>query len=162
MGRPVVMKSWYCEAQRAQRTSQSALKGFHFHHGSHVLFLAAGIYYGAAGCLHPFLSVYYRRIGLNERQIGVLGALKPWASGLTAPLWAFAADRMGKHRLVVAMCMTAAFLVSGSRQWNRKLAPYHALAHHAIFALYRHAWPSCWGGRFRHTQGWGTWESWWC
>jgi len=105
MGRPVVMKSWYC------------------------------IYYGAAGCLHPFLSVYYRRIGLNERQIGVLGALKPWASGLTAPLWAFAADRMGKHRLVVAMCMTAAFLTRVALMLGRQVSSHARMGYLGVMVV---------------------------
>ena len=43
-------------------------------------------YYSGLVCIAPYLNVYYKRLGISERQIGFLAALSPWvnaSSGMT-------------------------------------------------------------------------------
>jgi hypothetical protein len=43
---------------------------------------------GAFGALLPFLPVFYDAIGIPIEQIGLLGAIRPFITFLSAPLWA--------------------------------------------------------------------------
>lgn len=55
----------------------------------------------AVGALGPFLSLYYRRLGLSGAEIGVLGALPPLAVALLAPFWGALADARSVHRAIL-------------------------------------------------------------
>lgn len=37
-------------------------------------------YYSGLVCIAPYMNVYYKRLHISERQIGVLAALSPWVN----------------------------------------------------------------------------------
>lgn len=51
------------------------------------------LFWGTAGIYHPFLGVYFTRLGFSGRAIGVLYALVPLMAFLAAPPLAILADR---------------------------------------------------------------------
>jgi MFS transporter, PPP family, 3-phenylpropionic acid transporter len=53
------------------------------------------------GCVFPFLSMYYRSIGLTDQQIGVLTALMPVMNFITTPFWSNLADKYNNHQRVL-------------------------------------------------------------
>lgn len=64
--------------------------------------------YAAIGSVLPFLSVYYRTVGLSGSEIGVFAAFNPLATISLVPIWGSLADRTGHHRafLVVALAIS--------------------------------------------------------
>src|SRR5947208_15350526 len=73
-------------------------------------------YFAALGGYLYFLSLYYRQIGLDERQIGLVIGLPPLMTLLSAPLWGQLRDRLGRGRwLLPGACLAtlpAVFLIS--------------------------------------------------
>ncbi len=65
-------------------------------------------YYLAVGCFLPYITLYYRQLGLTGSQIGLLTALPPLAIAVLAPLWGVLTDTREAHRLV----LRAAFVLS--------------------------------------------------
>ena len=58
-------------------------------------------YFLAVGCFLPYITLYYRQLGLTGSQIGLLTALPPLAIAVLAPLWGMLTDVRGIHRLVL-------------------------------------------------------------
>ncbi|MCC6168235.1 MAG: MFS transporter [Caldilineaceae bacterium] len=74
-------------------------------------------YYAAMAGLMPFLVLYYRQVGLNGGQIGLLAGLPPFLTWLAAPLWGALADATQRHRqLMVAANVGAIAAVLGLAQ----------------------------------------------
>lgn len=71
------------------------------------------LFYGALGSLFPFLNIYYRSIGLNPWQIGILGGLRPLIALIIGPLWCFVMNRykLRKSVLVFSLIGWIAFTV---------------------------------------------------
>lgn len=69
---------------------------------------AYACFYGAIGCMFPFLAVYYRRLGLDGAHVGVLMVLGPACVALFAPLWTMLADRLNAHRAVLRLSLIPA------------------------------------------------------
>ena len=67
-------------------------------------------YYAAVGCLLPYLAIYYRHLGLNGFQIGVLAATLPIGAAFFAPIWGTLADTFAAHRLVLRSVLVLAAL----------------------------------------------------
>ncbi len=78
--------------------------------------LVAKLYYfcffGAIGCLVPFLNVYLAEQGLNGAQIGWLGSMAPLIALTANPFWGAVADRWQAHRSVLALCAWMAGVIS--------------------------------------------------
>ena len=55
------------------------------------------VHWGAVGAFLPFLNVYFVRLGLSGRQIGLLAALFPLLTLLLAPTLSALADRWGRR-----------------------------------------------------------------
>ena len=51
------------------------------------------LYHGGKACLLPFLTLYFRRIGLTATQVGVICSLKSLAWFITAPIWTVMAKK---------------------------------------------------------------------
>ncbi len=64
--------------------------------------------FAAIGTLTPFITLYYRQLGLSGPRIGLLAALPSLAVAFLAPVWGAVADRFGLHRLV----LRASFLLT--------------------------------------------------
>ncbi len=63
------------------------------------------IYFAAAACLIPFLSLYYQEMGLSGREIGFLTALAPLITLAGASVWGAIADATGKYRLMLIVAI---------------------------------------------------------
>lgn len=78
------------------------------------LFRTNVAYWVAAGICAPFLSAYYKSIGLTSSQIGVLFAASPICAICIQPLWAWVSDHSGKRKTILAalaVCTAAASLL---------------------------------------------------
>lgn len=70
-------------------------------------------FYGALGSLFPFLNLFYRSIGMDPWQIGILGGIRPLIALLCAPIWSFVANKykIRKIILIVSLVSWIAFTV---------------------------------------------------
>ena len=93
------------------------------------------LFWGAVGIYDPFLSVYFLRLGLLGRDIGLLMALFPLMTLLVSPLVSFVADRSGSRVPLLSLCLLATVpaLIGLSLAQNFG----GALVGMALFALFR-------------------------
>ena len=70
-------------------------------------------FYGALGSLFPFLNLFYRSVGMDPWQIGILGGIRPLIALLCAPIWSFVANKykIRKIILIVSLVSWIAFTV---------------------------------------------------
>lgn len=70
-------------------------------------------FYGALGSLFPFLNLYYRAIGMDPWQIGILGGIRPLIALLFAPIWSYLANKykIRKAILVWSLISWIAFTI---------------------------------------------------
>lgn len=132
------------------------------------LFVAKLVYFGwfaAIGAYVPFISLYYRQVGLDLAQIGVLIAVTGAVQLLAAPLWGLLADALRLRRallplavlgsippallLIVASSFEALFAIAVVQ--SLFMAPVVALADSATMALLgerrdRYGTQRVWGG----------------
>jgi len=69
-------------------TQMSYAKAFYF------------VFFGAAACFIPFITLYYQGLGLSGREIGLLSGIVPLITMFSASLWGMVSDATGKHRLL--------------------------------------------------------------
>jgi PPP family 3-phenylpropionic acid transporter len=67
-------------------------------------------YFAAVATLLPYLVLYYGELGLTGRQIGVLTALPPLITLVSAPLWTGVADSTHRHRLVLSVALLSSII----------------------------------------------------
>lgn len=92
-------------------------------------------YYAAGASLLPFLTLYYREVGLNGAQIGLLTGLSPIITWFAAPVWGAVADATQRYRTILAVTILGAIgmiLLLGRAQGMVQLVPVVAL--YAFFA----------------------------
>ena len=68
------------------------------------------LYLGAGGFLYPFLSLYYKQIGLTGTQMGLLASLGWTISMLFAPLWGWWGDTAHRPKLILQIALIGAGL----------------------------------------------------
>ncbi len=68
--------------------------------------------YAGIGAYSPYLTLYYRNLGLSGPDIGILAAIQPLATAVLAPLWGLVADRWGVHRMVLRIGVIGAAAVA--------------------------------------------------
>lgn len=61
--------------------------------------------FAALASLAPFLSLYYKDIGLSGRQIGILAGMGPLVMLFSAPLFGAVADATRRHSLLVKLAL---------------------------------------------------------
>ncbi|HQV28421.1 MAG TPA: MFS transporter, partial [Thermoflexales bacterium] len=61
-------------------------------------------FYGALGAYFPFLQLYYRDIGLDVAQIGLLATVGGLIGLLAGPLWTIIADAFRLQRVMLPLC----------------------------------------------------------
>jgi PPP family 3-phenylpropionic acid transporter len=59
--------------------------------------------YSSYGATSVYLSLFYRRIGLTDSQIGFLIALQPLVMLIAGPLWSIIGDRLGLRARLLAL-----------------------------------------------------------
>jgi MFS transporter, PPP family, 3-phenylpropionic acid transporter len=88
------------------------------------------LYWGSLAPLIPYLSLYYKSIGLTGSQIGQLGALRSMISFISAIALAFLSDVLRRRKLILIVCilgMIAATLIYPSMLSFATLLPVVAL-----------------------------------
>jgi MFS transporter, PPP family, 3-phenylpropionic acid transporter len=65
-------------------------------------------FYAASSGLLPFLTLYYRDLGLSGAQIGLLVGISPIITLLAAPLWGALADSTRRHRTILTATIVGA------------------------------------------------------
>ena len=58
-------------------------------------------FYGALGSVFPFLNLYYRAVGMDPWQIGILGGIRPLIALLCAPIWSFLANKYKIRKIIL-------------------------------------------------------------
>lgn len=79
-------------------------------------------FFGAIGCLVPFLNVYLEYQGLSGAQIGLINSIAPLIALAANPFWGALSDRWQIHRIVLAFCAALAggvslFLIGAADFW---------------------------------------------
>ncbi len=69
-------------------------------------------FYAAAAVLLPFLALYYKKLGLSGRQIGLLASIPPLINLIGAPLWAALADTYNRHKLIMSITIAGAIILA--------------------------------------------------
>ncbi|MFO7682334.1 MAG: major facilitator superfamily domain-containing protein 6 [Chloroflexota bacterium] len=68
------------------------------------------IYFAAAACLIPFLTLYYREIGLSGREIGFLTGLVPLITLAGTSVWSALADATRRYRFILSVAIVSTWL----------------------------------------------------
>lgn len=80
--------------------------------------------------------MYLKERGLPPDEIGIIGALQPFAGALGSPLFAFVADYFGIHRWVLVCCMVVSVLVRATLTvapsfWTKAIVVLYVVRMHA-------------------------------
>ncbi|XP_018022681.2 major facilitator superfamily domain-containing protein 6 [Hyalella azteca] len=67
-------------------------------------------FYGALGCLLPFLTLHMKHLGLTHDEITWINSVLPLTSIWGPPLAGFLADRSGRHKAITILAMLLAAL----------------------------------------------------
>ena len=59
------------------------------------------LYFAGISSLMPYLTMHYQHRGMNGTQVGILTALLPVITMITAPAWSALADATRKHKAVL-------------------------------------------------------------
>jgi MFS family permease len=98
-------------------------------------------FFAAYGALFPLLALYFKQLGMNPTQSGMLVGFRPFVEFFSAPLWGGLADRWkrGKTLLMIALLSWILFTISiafvrpkteGCVVWNNSTTSfvhYHSL-----------------------------------
>ena len=71
-------------------------------------------FFGAFGSLFPLLAIYFKQLGMNASQSGVLIGFRPFIEFLSVPFWTGLADRWrrGKEMLLFALLSWVVFTLA--------------------------------------------------
>lgn len=64
-------------------------------------------FYSAFGSLFPLMGVYFKQMGMNAGQCGMLVGCRPFVEFLSAPFWGSLADRWQKGKLLLLASLSA-------------------------------------------------------
>jgi PPP family 3-phenylpropionic acid transporter len=59
--------------------------------------------YAALAFVAPYLTLYYEALGMNGRQIGILAAIPPVMTFMSAPIFGALADVTQKHKKILGI-----------------------------------------------------------
>jgi PPP family 3-phenylpropionic acid transporter len=85
------------------------------------------LYFGANACFLPYLILYYQNLGFSGAQIGLLSAISPLISLVSAPFWTGIADVSHRHRLVMSITLLAAISLAVLFPFVRTIAAVFVL-----------------------------------
>lgn len=69
------------------------------------------MFYSTLGAAMPYIPLYYRHIGIPDKDIGLLGAITPMVTFLVSPLWGALADSTGWHKQIMLLTFIGSVLV---------------------------------------------------
>lgn len=71
------------------------------HHDLLVSKLFYFFFFGAFGSLFPLISIYFKQLGMNATQAGILVGIRPFVEFASAPFWGRFADRFRKGKILL-------------------------------------------------------------
>ena len=102
---------------------------------AHLISAYYFFFFGAIGCLVPYITLYYLKIGLGGEQIGLITGLGPIVLLIASPLWGAVGDRFNLHRRLLPLATAGAILPALIIPFTTQLVPLIALTIlQAIFA----------------------------
>ncbi|XP_070547029.1 major facilitator superfamily domain-containing protein 6-like isoform X2 [Ptychodera flava] len=97
-------------------------------------------YGGAVGALVPYLPIFYKSLGFNPKQIGLLVAAKVITQFVCDPLMSAVADKLNKRKLVLLIALVSSIVAMGT-VWivpgvvTKKATNCSSLRRHINFSL---------------------------
>ncbi|XP_077483126.1 major facilitator superfamily domain-containing protein 6 jef [Amblyomma americanum] len=67
-------------------------------------------FFSAFGSLFPLLAVYFKQMGMNATQSGLLIGIRPLVEFISAPMWGGVADRFKKGKTIL-LCSLACWII---------------------------------------------------
>ncbi|XP_066958533.1 major facilitator superfamily domain-containing protein 6 isoform X2 [Macrobrachium rosenbergii] len=67
-------------------------------------------FFSAFGSLFPLMAVYFKQMGMNPSQTGILIGIRPFVEFIAAPFWGSIADRFQKGKMML-LCAVGAWIV---------------------------------------------------
>ncbi|XP_077866657.1 major facilitator superfamily domain-containing protein 6-like [Saccoglossus kowalevskii] len=63
-------------------------------------------FFGGLGAVLPYLTIYYKQLGMDPLRLGLVGGIRPFIGFLSGPLWGAIADkyRIRKLMLMFSLC----------------------------------------------------------
>ncbi|CAH1250147.1 MFSD6 [Branchiostoma lanceolatum] len=77
-----------------------------------IVKLFYSFFYGAVAAFIPYLSIFYKQMGMTPLQIGMINGFRPFVSIFAGPLWGIVADTF-EIRKVILLVSLMAWLVMG-------------------------------------------------
>lgn len=68
------------------------------------------LFYCTLGSAHPFIPIFYRKMGISDSVIGLLGAITPAVTFLVSPIWGALADAQGNHIKIMLITFVISIL----------------------------------------------------
>ncbi|KAM3960107.1 major facilitator superfamily domain-containing protein 6 jef [Aphomia sociella] len=79
-------------------------------------------FYSAFGSLFPLMGVYFKQMGMNAGQCGLLIGTRPFVEFLSAPFWGSLADRWQKGRILLLASLGAWVVFTLPLSWVQPAA----------------------------------------
>ena len=64
-------------------------------------------FFAGNGALIPYLVLFFKQLGLNPSQVGIVSGLKPFISFLFSPIWGYVADKTRRTRIIYVISFLA-------------------------------------------------------
>lgn len=111
-------------------------------------------FYSAFGSLFPLMGVYFKQMGMNAGQCGLLIGTRPFVEFLSAPFWGGLADRWQKGRTLLLASLGAWIVFTLPLSWVQPGAvscvhPLNSTAYNLTEPRYDEDWPSATTRAFR-------------
>lgn len=102
-------------------------------------------FYSAFGSLFPLMGVYFKQMGMNAGQCGLLIGTRPFVEFLSAPFWGGLADRWRKGRTLLLASLGAWILFTLPLSWVQPapvacVQPLNATAYNLTAPRYDDEW----------------------
>lgn len=104
-------------------------------------------FYSAFGSLFPLMGVYFKQMGMNAGQCGLLIGTRPFVEFLSAPFWGGLADRWRKGRALLLASLGAWIVFTLPLSWVQPaavacVAPLNDTAYRLEPPRYDDDWPA--------------------
>lgn len=104
-------------------------------------------FYSAFGSLFPLMGVYFKQMGMNAGQCGLLIGTRPFVEFLSAPFWGGLADRWRKGRTLLLASLGAWIVFTLPLSWVQPaavacVAPLNDTAYRLEPPRYDDDWPA--------------------
>lgn len=106
------------------------------------LLMSKGFYfffYAAFGSLFPLTGVYFKQMGMNSVQVGLLTGIRPFIEIFSAPFWGSMADRFNKGKILLMASMFSWIVFTCAMAYIRPPATACVTfneTHHILFTPY--------------------------